>query len=587
MAIKGAPTGLFAKVAQFMGAAKEETPTPPDSEQSIQSGDSELEKQQLQARIESKRRDDQIRRMEFNHLRKLRGHDKVALGAMPRVSGYEDSSGYAEALPSSAKRERTVSKINAIEAHLSDDWRKRRLAEVEGRAAPTVKAPQVAAEKPPLVTTPVQAEVVANAPPLPAASSEVIDSEMDLDFTSFLAASPVSDPTPQATPAVQKEPDVPLPVQQTPVFKDSGNSSFTDSRIESVELGSELDNPALHDAAIRFADGDAQGAEAVLISAMQDAAALAAVAESCAVALLDLYRATDQAAAFDVVAIEFAQRFGRSAPEWFSVPALLELHKSNTAHPREMQPLTEWHCPRTLDAVAVAELRDSQVHSVERHVQWEKLESIEASALVPLTHLFTDWASKPLALSSRKIEVLNSLLEQGTPIGDASVDSQWWLCRLECLRIQGQHETYDTVALDYCVTYEVSPPSWVEADCTFTTAKEPEDGPDSVTGPDSVYSTFGDTRAPQTLELSGEIVGDSVEIMRKLSERMHPGEDMVISCARLIRIDFSAAGSLLNWLAERSARDGIVEFVNVPRLVATFFAVMGINKHATVVTRTR
>jgi ABC-type transporter Mla MlaB component len=167
------------------------------------------------------------------------------------------------------------------------------------------------------------------------------------------------------------------------------------------------------------------------------------------------------------------------------------------------------------------------------------------------------------------------------------VDPQWWLCRLESLRVQGLHEAYENVALDYCVTYEVSPPSWVEAACTFTTAREPQDGPDSVTGPDSVYSTFGDTRAPLTLELSGEILGDAVDVMRSLSERVHPGEDMVVSCARLIRMDFAAAGSLLNWLSARKPREGLVEFVNVPRLVATFFAVMGVNQHAAVATRIR
>jgi len=287
------------------------------------------------------------------------------------------------------------------------------------------------------------------------------------------------------------------------------------------------------------------------------------------------------------VAIEFAQRFGRSAPEWYSVPALLELHSASVASPREMQPLTEWMCPRTLDARAVAQLRDAQAHSVERHLHWERLESIELAAVGPLTQLFAEWASKPLALSARKQEVLNRLLESTTVNGDASVDPQWWLCRLECLRIQGLHEAYETAALDYCVTYEVSPPSWVEADCTFSVAKEPEDGPDSVTGPDSVYSTFGDTHAPMAQELCGEVLGDVLETMTLLSERVHPGEDLVISCARLIRMDFSAAGSLLNWLSSRKPRDGLVEFVNVPRLVATFFAVMGINQHATIVVRTR
>ena len=60
---------------------------------------------------------------------------------------------------------------------------------------------------------------------------------------------------------------------------------------------------------------------------------------------------------------------------------------------------------------------------------------------------------------------------------------------------------------------------------------------------------------------------------------------MVISCARLIRIDFSAAGTLLNWVTARQAEGRQVQFVDVHRLVAAFFNVIGISEHARVVPR--
>ena len=60
---------------------------------------------------------------------------------------------------------------------------------------------------------------------------------------------------------------------------------------------------------------------------------------------------------------------------------------------------------------------------------------------------------------------------------------------------------------------------------------------------------------------------------------------MVISCARLIRIDFSAAGTLLNWATARQAEGRQVQFVEVHRLVAAFFNVIGIAEHARVIAR--
>jgi hypothetical protein len=55
----------------------------------------------------------------------------------------------------------------------------------------------------------------------------------------------------------------------------------------------------------------------------------------------------------------------------------------------------------------------------------------------------------------------------------------------------------------------------------------------------------------------------------------------------LIRVDFSAAGSILNWAAQRESEGCRLQFVDVPRLVAAFFTVIGISEHAKVVVRTK
>jgi hypothetical protein len=59
-----------------------------------------------------------------------------------------------------------------------------------------------------------------------------------------------------------------------------------------------------------------------------------------------------------------------------------------------------------------------------------------------------------------------------------------------------------------------------------------------------------------------------------------------VSCSRLIRVDFIAAGDLLNWVLQRRAENRIVGFTEAHRLVALFFGAMGINEHAKVKVRT-
>jgi ABC-type transporter Mla MlaB component len=134
---------------------------------------------------------------------------------------------------------------------------------------------------------------------------------------------------------------------------------------------------------------------------------------------------------------------------------------------------------------------------------------------------------------------------------------------------------FEEVALDYCITYDVSPPSWLEADCTFSLTQEHEtEGPSAFL--ESVPPGFVDTRSPDSLELRGELLGDATAALARLHARGHAGEPLVIHCQRLIRIDFSAAGSMLNWLTAQQALGVEVDFVQVPRLVGTFMQVMGI-----------
>ena len=91
--------------------------------------------------------------------------------------------------------------------------------------------------------------------------------------------------------------------------------------------------------------------------------------------------------------------------------------------------------------------------------------------------------------------------------------------------------------------------------------------------------------AARTAALSGHIDGDATPLLEPFEALLRPGEPLTIACDRLIRIDFGAAGSVLNWAAEQQSRGHVVQFHNLHRLVAVFFNVIGVNEHAWVVPR--
>jgi ABC-type transporter Mla MlaB component len=72
-------------------------------------------------------------------------------------------------------------------------------------------------------------------------------------------------------------------------------------------------------------------------------------------------------------------------------------------------------------------------------------------------------------------------------------------------------------------------------------------------------------------------------LLKPLQEAALVQPGLTVSCARLVRVDFSAAGSILNWVANAQASGCQIELNEVPHLIAAFFNLIGINEHARVV----
>ena len=70
-----------------------------------------------------------------------------------------------------------------------------------------------------------------------------------------------------------------------------------------------------------------------------------------------------------------------------------------------------------------------------------------------------------------------------------------------------------------------------------------------------------------------------------MTEQLGGASLVTIACPKLIRLDFMAAGDLLNWVLARRSENRAVQFSDAHRLVALFFGAMGINEHARVKVR--
>ena len=226
---------------------------------------------------------------------------------------------------------------------------------------------------------------------------------------------------------------------------------------------------------------------------------------------------------------------------------------------------------------------------------WAALQSIDVEAASRLSELFRSWMPQDLDMRWLAGERLFSVLQEAAPTGARDSDPAYWQLRLDALRMSNRPDHFDEAAIDYCVTYEVSPPSWEPARCVvrITGSTQPTTQP-PLSVVSEISTTFLEsqiTDAPQmvevgTVELSGQLIGDIANTLKKMDNELGTAKIVNVSCARLIRVDFIAAGDLLNWVLARRAENRAVSFIDAHRMVALFFGAMGINEHAKVKVRT-
>ncbi len=576
MATKDEKPGLLSKVAMFVRNPTKDWSELDQPEQPQESG---YDKQALKAMIERKRQNDFVRKREFDQLRKLRNRDPAAMANMARPSFFQTS------LPTDPDgRAVTLKKIDEIEAQMSKQWWK---GKQEGD---TTRASSLPVSAPPSEPDTEDMEAHSQMPtqgPLPGPESFEATEAIGLRRTSSHA--PIEFPATQLGSPMgeMSNASVAYPVAGADHTYTSSDQGFSTSELFAIDVDDMETDPELEEAAIRFANGDDAGAERGLLEALRGEALLPEVALSWAAALLDLYRATNNRAQFENAVAEFGMRFDKLTPQWTSLADAPPAGHGASASPINGGAAGEltWSCPAQLNLIAMESLRDAlSSQPPPWHVGWSRLESVTDDALPLMDGLFSSLCDEPVTFRFSGVDHLVERLRSMTPSGNRAVERARWQVRLDALRAMNLQDEFELAALDYCVTFEVSPPAWTDARCHFENADHAADHSDPA-GPATVPMGF-DSGASQTLELRGEVLGDASLALAGLNESGAPRSGpIVVSCQDLVRVDFSAAGSILNWVATRQSEGGRVQFRHVHRLGAAFFNVIGINEHAKVVPR--
>lgn len=559
-------TSFFRKVVKFVANPSTdwaELGTPTE-----ESRESDFAKGELKAMIERKRRNDFVRKREFDMLRKVRreGLTSEQLAALGGSSRIDDSE--AKMADSGAKADQGVkAKIDEIEQQMVGD----------GSYAPQSKRTPEFYNAPtePAAMDAIPARTTQNAAFGAANGGRVEEFAGD-------RASPVSA-------AVMSSGMSPL----SAIKLDSGSADL--AQPFGQDLSQITHDPDLDEAVIAFANADFDQCEQAIAGLTSPGGARAQHAETWLV-LFDLYRAIGQQHKFESLALDYAQQFGWSAPQWFSMPRLVaEAAAEERPNTARIEGQVGWISPEHIDAEAVAKLASMTMQMPLPWVfDWSALRSIDTEACAKLSELFRSWITQALDMRWLSGEHLFSVLADAAPTGARDVDPAYWQLRLDALRMTNRPDQFDEAAIDYCVTYEVSPPSWEPARCQVRVSGTGNTVASQLSVVSDVSTNFVESSLLEddgtanvgTVELSGQLVGDISETLKQMDEQLGAANIVNVACGRLIRVDFIAAGDLLNWVLARRTENRSVRFIEAHRLVALFFGAMGINEHAKVKVRT-
>jgi hypothetical protein len=299
--------------------------------------------------------------------------------------------------------------------------------------------------------------------------------------------------------------------------------------------------------------------------------------------LLDFYRAVNKPSLFDVLALNFSIRFGRSTPSWVSIPELAKIANPQTSVvadnlaqvASEYIPVVDWIAPQHLAEASFAGF-DTRVHQAAQerrtlHLDWRSATSVDPVVWPLIKSQLSSIASQNLHCVMYGLSAFTRTFEPTLP--------ESMLAQMALLRCQNQAHQFEELAMDYCTYFEVSPPDWIPPVCRLTL----EDSPLTAEQLPNQQKRSG--LAASTPAVLNQLVGevDQIPADWAVKNGLKNSEDRLsIQCDKLIRISPQATQQLREQMQKISSQGIRAEFKDLHRLIAAYFLQQGLYEMAKV-----
>jgi len=320
-------------------------------------------------------------------------------------------------------------------------------------------------------------------------------------------------------------------------------------------------HPVAEEAAILFANGQDEAALATLEAAVS-ADPLGAAAGQVWAMLFDLYQLMGKRELFDKRALEYSMKYEKSPPTWVA-------QSKQSLGPA----LTTGGTAFVAFVGMLGESSDKPVRQLEKiiagnpvaRVEFGKLQNVDTLGAEMLLKAMRTARKAKCELVMSGAEKLAELLKGKLEVGKRE-DEPLWMLLLELYQHMAQQEPFEEWAVNYAITFEVSPPSWEN--------RPPPKKPAAMAAPAAGASE------PDVFPLAGEMYSAGSDAFRQLVDFATGREHVLIDCSALKRMDFVSAGLFLNTLTNLQIGGCSVTIHDPNHLLYALFGLLGINQVA-------
>jgi anti-anti-sigma regulatory factor len=346
-------------------------------------------------------------------------------------------------------------------------------------------------------------------------------------------------------------------------FAGSG-TSFTQRSQPQAAFEVAAANPGLcavlENAALRYANGQAADARALLEEGIGNDPDTK-LSPLAWLGLFDLLQRACDKAAFDQLSMQYVVQFERSAPAWNAT-------SNQPSAPRSLGGYIA--VTGRLTAASAKQLEGLQ-RAIERGADAARLDLLSVQS-------FDDEGARLLAgaLAAARRSKLMLQLMPGTKLG-AALDTAIktgreagegaWTLSLELLQWANDRATFEDRAVDFAVTFELSPPSWEPP------ASAPRKGAAAAAREDA-----NDAAAdPGLVKWSGVMTGSLSPQLGKLADAAHGTSMVALDMSEVERIDFVCAGALLNVINRIETQRKAVQITGASPLLRALLLLIGVS----------